>query len=491
MLKTAFSRTSPEALGIPSESVISLLTKLSKLSNGQDPHHFLLMRHGMVAAEGSWAPYENGTEHMLYSVSKTLTGTAVGFAVQEGLFGMDDKVCELLPEKLPEELQPEMRNLTVRMLLEMGAGQPAGDAHGGIKGEKRLQWQAKRAAEAGEDPAKLFFATPMIYEPGTVFGYNGKCSYLLGLLVTKFSGLDLMEYLRPRLFEPLGIPVPHCDRNTLGLCRGDSGVYLSAEELAAVGRFYLQKGLWNSKQLLNAEWVEEASKKHLPTLSQVGPDWSQGYCWQFWRGRHDSFRFCGAFGQMCVNMPDLDLNFVIQSGVDVDDMHTVLDAFYETVYASVQKEPLPENPQKLAELRELCTNLRLYPENAPSAEIPCGTWIAEAPCCAQSLTLESSGGKIGYTLSLRGGTEISGFAGTKEPVCGEIGLKNSAGADSRWSAFIRNTDGELKLTLWELAGSGRIDVSLRNSNGSREMSCALRRMRGNTDEAFYPVCEKA
>jgi len=372
MIAKPFARVSPEAVGIRSEDVQRLLDRLSMLPAGQEPHHFLLMRHGKVAAEGHWAPYTADMPHNLASVSKTLTSTAVGFAVQEGLISLEDKAVDLLPDKLPEELQPEMKNMTVKILLEMGAGQEAGDAHGGIKGEKRLKWQAKHQARqaAEKDQAKIFFTTPLIYEPGTVFGYNGLCSYLLSLIVTRKSGMDLMDYLTPRFFAPLGIPKPNASRDALGICSGAGGVYLSVEELAAVGQFYLQKGMWEGEQLLSAEWVTEATKKHLPTKSEVGEDWSQGYCWQFWRGRHNTFRFCGAFGQMCVCMPDLDALFVIESGVDVDYMADVLNAFYDTLIGKMEDNALPENEKALSALRERCENLALAsPVSAPAANI--------------------------------------------------------------------------------------------------------------------------
>ena len=482
MIQKPFARTTPEAVGIRSQDVLRMLDRLSMLPAGQEPHHFLLIRHGKVAAEGHWAPYTAEMPHSLASVSKTLTSTAVGFAVQEGLIRLEDKVVDLLPDKLPEELQPEMRNMTVKILLEMGAGQEAGDAHGGIKGEKRLQWQAKHKAQQNEgDLAKTFFTTPLIYEPGAIFGYNGMCSYLLSLIVTRASGMDLMEYLTPRFFAPLGIPTPYATRDKLGICSGQSGCYLAAEELAAVGQFYLQKGMWEGKQLLSAQWVEEASKKHLPTKSQVGEDWSQGYCWQFWRGRHNTFRFCGAFGQMCVCMPDLDALFVIESGVDVDYMADVLNAFYDTLIEKMADEALPEDPAALSALRKRCENLALaapVSALAAGAETMTGCWtFSEGP--VEKAVIDVMGGDLKTEIALKNGKVLS-FCG-----CGaqDIGMGNSAGAPAQWAVTVWSEEiGLVCIRARELSGYGRMDVKLRLAGEKLALSYTLRRAFGGEQD---------
>lgn len=463
MITKPFERVSPESVGIRSEDVLCLLDGLSLLPAGQEPHHFLLLRHGKVAAEGHWAPYAAGMPHNLASVSKALTATAVGFAIQEGLFRLEDKIVDLLPDKLPEELQPEMRNMTVKILLEMGAGQDCGDAHGGIKGERRLKWQAKHKIQHDEDDlAKVFFSTELIYEPGTVFGYNGMCSYLLSLLVTRTSGMDLMEYLTPRFFAPLGIPTPYAQREKNGVCSGQGGVFLSVEELAAVGQFYLQKGMWEGKQLLPAQWISDATAKHLPTKSEVGEDWSQGYCWQFWRGRHNTFRFCGAFGQMCVCMPDLDALFVIESGVDVDCMHAVLDVFYDTIIGNMASAALPENPAAHSALRQRCETLALAsPVSVPAAgaALMAGTWRFDENAPAREVTISVENTSVQAVVTLKSG-EVLTLRGGAEPTVRGIGISNNAGAPEEWAttAWFPET-GTLCFRTRELSGFGKVELT--------------------------------
>ena len=478
MIKKPFERVSPESVGIRSQDVSRLLDRLSLFPAGQEPHHFLLIRHGKVAAEGHWAPYTQGLPHNLASVSKALTSTAVGFAVQEGLFHLDDKIVDLLPDKLPQELQPEMRNMTVKMLLEMGAGQECGDAHGGIKGEKRLKWQAKRQVQHDEiDLAKTFFTTELIYEPGTVFGYNGMCSYLLSLIVTRKSGMDMMDYLTPRLFEPLGIPTPYAQRDPLGICIGQGGVYLSVEELAAVGQFYLQKGMWEGKQLLSRQWIEDATAKHLPTKSEVGEDWSQGYCWQFWRGRHNTYRFCGAFGQMCVCMPDLDALFVIESGVDVDYMHVVLDAFYDTLIRNMAPGTLPEDAAALAILRQQCQALALAaPTSTPAAgaSLMAGTWYFNENAPAQKAVLTFNGSAMQAELTLKNGTIMTLRSSGSTPTVRSIGLPNDSGASDDWATTAWFAEiGTLCFRTWELSGFGKIDLTFRLSAKGIDMKLIM------------------
>ncbi len=481
MIQRPFPRTTPEAVGISSGDVQHLLDRLCTLPEGQEVHHFMLLRHGMVAAEGSFTPYRPDAPHDLCSVSKALTGTAVGFAVQEGLLDMDEPITEILPDKLPEELQPEMKQETVRVLMEMGAGQAAGDAHGGIKGTKRLKWTPRRRQKDDDgDLAKKFFNTPILYEPGSVFGYNGMCSYLLGLAVTRRSGLDLMEYLKPRLFDPLGIEMPYAERDGLGFCLGQSGVCLSAEELAAIGWFYMQDGKWNGEQLLDADWVREAKKQHLPTKSQVGDDWSQGYCWQFWRGTHNTFRFCGAFGQMCVCVPDYDAIFVVESGADVAHMHDVLDCFYDTILGHFSGRPLPEDPNAAKALRIRCANLGLA---EPTGALPStawmynGHWSFKRACPVETVSLACEGDEARVKLSLRSGTTLSLRAGFRAPAVGLLYPAREDGKPGEWSAtawFEDNND--LHLRARAIYSYGRMDLRFRLEGETLLMELNCRRM---------------
>lgn len=131
----------------------------------------------------------------VYSASKSFTSCAVGFAVQEGLISLDEKLVDAFADDLPEEVSENLAKATVKDLLTMCLGQEKG----GLMGGQRPQYKE-------EDWVKMSLAIPFVYEPGTHFVYNNVGPYLAGILVQRRSGCrDLVDYLMPRLFRPLGI----------------------------------------------------------------------------------------------------------------------------------------------------------------------------------------------------------------------------------------------------------------------------------------------
>ncbi|MBE7042223.1 MAG: serine hydrolase [Ruminococcaceae bacterium] len=351
-----FERTTPESMGIPSNCIQQFLTQLKETCPDQETHHFMMLRHGKVISEGSYAPYKAGNRHVLYSVSKAFTSTAIGFLVAEGKLKVTDNMLDYFPE-YREFAAPGMEQLTVHQVLAMTTGQNK---------KTGVHVVSKQAEEGGR--LEKFFAFPS-EDAGQFFRYDGDASYSLSRLVTKISGQHLDEFLKERLFDKLGIRMPFFERCPEGYCLGASGMKISIEEMAALGQFYLQKGNWKGEQILPAEWIEQASSCQIDTSHVVtGTDWNQGYCYHFWRGRHNTYRFCGAYGQMCVIMPDLDALFLVQSAFENSKLFHILDTFYETILPYIGKEPLPENEKEQNELNKFIKTLALSKNHKPTEE---------------------------------------------------------------------------------------------------------------------------
>jgi CubicO group peptidase (beta-lactamase class C family) len=193
-------------------------------------------RHGKVIAEGWWDPYKPDLRHTLYSTSKSFTSTAVGFAVSEELLSVDDKVISYFPDQLPDSVSPFLADMTVKDLLTMSAGQSP-DPTGVIR-------------SSGPEWVKSFLACPVNNEPGTTFLYNSMATYMLSAIVQKVTGEMVLDYLRPRLFEPLGIEGMNWEISPEGYNTGGWGLLLKTEDMAKFGQLYLQKGMWNDKQVI-------------------------------------------------------------------------------------------------------------------------------------------------------------------------------------------------------------------------------------------------
>ena len=286
-------------------------------------HSFMLLRHGETIAEGWWHPYEPDRPQTLYSLSKSFTSTAVGLAVADGLLSVDDLVAEHLPGG------GDLRGMRVRHLLTMTTGHAVDAA-------------PLMAEDPGGDWVRGFLAVPVAHEPGTRFVYNSGATYALSAIVQRRTGETLLDYLRPRLFEPLGFGPASWYTCPRGLSLGGWGLRLRTADLARFGQLYLQHGRWQGRQVVPAEWVAEATAFQVPNIGpdpNESPDWQQGYGYQFWRCRHGAYRGDGAFGQFIVVMPAQDSVLAVTAGTT--DMQAVLDA----VWAHLLDATTPATPR--------------------------------------------------------------------------------------------------------------------------------------------------
>jgi CubicO group peptidase (beta-lactamase class C family) len=256
----------------------------------------VLVRHGKVAAKRFWAPYGEQDPVWVYSLSKSFCSTAVGFAVQEGLLRTDERVLSFFPEYDSAAADENCRAMRVRDLLTMRTGH---------------ELDTTAAVIQAPDWAEAFFKLPVKYQPGTHFVYNSGASYMLSAIVQKRCGLPIAEYLKPRLFDPLGFGPVFWDRSPQGVNTGGWGFMAALEDIAKFGLLYLNRGRLRGKQILNESWVDEASLPHADNSITGGPaDWSRGYGYQFWRSRY-GFRGDGAFGQYCLILPEFDAVLVL------------------------------------------------------------------------------------------------------------------------------------------------------------------------------------
>ena len=252
-------RSTPEAQGIPTAAIADFVASAEKTVTSL--HSFMLLRHGAVVAEGWWRPYRPETPHMLFSLSKSFTSTAVGLAVAEGRLAVEDPVLSFFPADAPKKVSQNLAEMKVYHLLSMSTG------HDQDTTERSLR---------SRNPFKAFLSLPVEHAPGTHFVYNSGASYILAAIVQKLTGQTLVEYLTPRLFEPLGITGATWESHPNGVNFGGWGLNIKTEDIARFGQLYLQKGLWNNQRILPEAWVEAASSKQVSNENNPDPDWSQG-----------------------------------------------------------------------------------------------------------------------------------------------------------------------------------------------------------------------
>ncbi len=338
-------RSTPETEGIPSQAIVDFVKAADKNINTFDS--FMIVRHGKVIAEGWWKPNSADKPHILNSASKSFNSTAVGLAIEKDKLKLDDPVLKFFPGDAPADPSDNLKAMTVRDLLTMSSGH-----------------DVEPKAVGGGPSVKQFLAQPVPHRPGTHFLYNTMGSYVLSAIVTKVTGHTTLEYLKPRLFEPLGIENPRWDESPEGNSLGGYGLYLRTEDIAKFGQLYLQKGKWNGKQLIPRRWVDEATSKQISNENeghaQIGPDWTEGYGFQFWRCRHNAYRADGAGGQFIVVMPDQDV--VIAITADTGNMQGELDAIWDHLLPAFQSKSLPADAVGEKELKEAVADLVAHPK---------------------------------------------------------------------------------------------------------------------------------
>lgn len=304
-------RSTPEQQSVPASAIAQLIAELDRLEH---VHTLTVVRHGHVVAEATWHPYERDLPTAVYSVSKSFTAIAVGLAIEEDLLGLDDRVIDLLPGRAPTSPGGHLAALRVRDLLTMTTG------------------HLDEPPLTGDDWVGDFLAHDMPRSPGSHWLYNTPATHVLSAIVHERSGENLLRYLRPRLFDPLGFRDPVWAQSPVGIDAGGFGLSVRPEELAVFGQLLLQRGRWAGRQLVPGAWIDQATAFQVANDgadSETGGDWTQGYGFQFWRCRHGAYRADGAFGQYVVVLPEHDAVVAITGGLS--DMQKPLDAVWQTL----------------------------------------------------------------------------------------------------------------------------------------------------------------
>jgi CubicO group peptidase (beta-lactamase class C family) len=341
------TRSSPEAQGVSSAGVRAFVEAADQDLDAM--HSFMLVRHGHVVAEGWWAPYDPASRHALYSLSKSFTSTAVGLAAAEGKLSVDDEVLKFFPEEAPARPNDNLRAMRVSDLLRMSTGH-----------------QSEPPRKSDEPWARSFLAHPVPFKPGTHFLYNTSATYMASAIVQKATGETVLDYLRPRLFEPLGIDDPTWEASPQGVTAGGYGLSVRTEDIARFGQLYLQRGNWQGRQLVPAAWVDAATARQTSNGSNPASDWDQGYGYQFWRSRHGAYRGDGAFGQYCVVLPEQDAVIAITSGLG--DMQGALNLVWDKLLPAIRStSPLPADQAAAGQLQQTLKALSLRPQTGPAS----------------------------------------------------------------------------------------------------------------------------
>lgn len=421
-------RATPTEQGVSARAILAFLDAVER--GGPELHSLMVVRRGAVVAEGWWGPYRRELPHELYSLSKSVTSTAVGFAQAEGLLTVDDLLLDHLGDLAPAHPDPRLARMRLRHLLTMTTGHTV---------------EPDRQVFGSAEWARTFLALPIGAEPGTEFLYNTPASYVLSFLVQRLTGQRVLDYLRPRLLEPLGIEGAVWEQSPEGVDTGGFGLSLTTEDIACLGELYRTGGTWDGVQVLPEGWAATATARH--TDSHItDPDWAQGYGYQFWRCQPPGlYRGDGAFGQFCVVMPEQQAVVATTSGTP--DMQGVLDRMWTHLVPALAGDA-PADVGADVELAARLAELRL--------PVPAGGAVPVDALAGRRVELE---GTLIGVRAVRVGPEGLGAPGGSVVVelarGGEVTLPVGVGAWADGELPPRTREGDLRA----VAGDGPAPVA--------------------------------
>lgn len=300
----------PEEVGVSSHEIQAFIDDC--IEEKRELHSITVIRHGKIACEIYRDPFASNYRHMMYSVSKSFTSTAIGFAVDEGYMTVDTRFVDIFPEARTDKHDEYLEEMTIEDLLTMRSG-------------KNVSVFLDRTKDRW---FKDIMDSPWISEPGTEFLYISENMYLLCCCIHKLTGMSVIDYLRPRLFEPLGMSEPFWEKCPRGIEAGGWGLMITGEDLAKFTYCYQQMGKFGGKQVIPEWWVKEATSYHADnSAASDGLDSTVGYGYCFWRngGVENSYRADGMFCQFGMVFPEYDACISMTGGeIDEQAMRDVL-----------------------------------------------------------------------------------------------------------------------------------------------------------------------
>ena len=338
--------SSPEQLGIPSDAIARFIERVQEKRLCM--HSVMVLRHGAVAAEAYWKPYRADSLNRLYSCSKSFVSAAIGCLAAEGRLALSDPVVKFFPDKAPADLHPYVACATIRDLLMMATPH-----------------LFAKTTYGRDDPdwADTYFRTPPTHLPGKIFSYDTTATVMLTIIAERVAGVPFLDYLRPRLFAPMGCSEGiTCIQSPCGYSWGGSGVLATTRDFAKFALVCMNGGRHEGRQLLPEAYIREATSRQIDSsVAEADIEHAQGYGYQFWRTTHNGFACFGMGSQYAICLPDQD--FILVTTGDTQGSTTagahLFNALWDELYPALAKQPLPENGPARERLQGLMDGLEL------------------------------------------------------------------------------------------------------------------------------------
>lgn len=331
----------PEEIGVHSGELTAFLKDCDRA--GLNMHSAMIIKDGKVAAECVWAPFRPDVPHTMFSFSKGITATAIGFCVMEGLISLDDPICKFFPYKQKTaKAQKYSDSLTIRHLITHRTGKNISITNDTEKRDWLENW----------------LSAPFNAVPGEKFYYLSENIYVLSRIVSLVTGQTVTEYLTPRFFEPLDIEPPYWEKDHTGHDAGGWGSYFTTEDMGKIGICYLNRGRYGGVQVIPEAWIDMATSRQIERIPSVFNKGS-GYGFQIFLQSEESgtFSFNGLYGQFTVMFPKHNAVFVCTAGEPQEDIFMkILWKHFPAAFETADG-PTPPTKEDFNELKRYIADL--------------------------------------------------------------------------------------------------------------------------------------
>lgn len=329
--------STPEAQGMDSAKIAAMFDSIETYN--YDVHHVQIIRNGYTVAECHYAPYEAEDPHIVYSITKSITSSLIGKAIEEGAIkGVDDKVLSYFPNNAVQNASAQKSEMTIKDLLTMSGG---------------MDWVENGNNAAGENSSASFYNSenqvqymldlPVLETPGEKFNYSTGSTHILSGLLTEATHMSTEAYAKQTLWEPLGIQSAFWAKDNQNINYGGSRSLYSSGDLAKFGYLFLNKGLWEDQQVLPEKWISESTEKHIETPD--GPAGYQGYGYQWWRNPFEGYSARGYGGQYLFVLPETNMVVVFMGDFRNSFFKPESMVKEYLIPACISDKPLKENSE--------------------------------------------------------------------------------------------------------------------------------------------------
>lgn len=306
--------------GIDEETIEEVSQLIRDTNSYENVLSMLIVKNGKLVHE-EYSPYcQRNTLHWMASITKTITSTLIGIAIDKGYIeSADAKLYELLPKFANHFKGPEKRKIALKHIMTMTSGLDWNEQVS-YNNPLNSEWQMVES----EDWMSYVVSRPMRDEPGTIFYYNTGGIHLLSAVLKSISGLYAHEFAEKYFLHPMGIYAYQWNKDPMGYpCTGgtDGGLGLRTRDIAKFGWLFLKDGKWKGKQIISEKWVKEAPITHVTTKGR-----GRSYAFNWMTGartingkRFDYIASFGYGGQTLYIVPEYDLVIVFTcelSGAD-------------------------------------------------------------------------------------------------------------------------------------------------------------------------------